>query len=136
MHKKYNVEQDTKGRNVLIIDEICFTGRQRIKWGNVEEYLKMYVDKNYQIKETGDVIYISKEFPDEYSSSNDTARLKGTLAKAKANAVLGVPQIIENAYNKRYKENLAHKHRNNAKKGWFRYTSLFGLPIYDDNKIS
>ena len=34
------------------------------------------------------------------------------------------------ATNKRFKENLAEKHKNNARMGWYRYTSRFALPIY------
>lgn len=36
--------------------------------------------------ETGDIIYISSDFPDEYANSQSRIALKGTLAKAKANA--------------------------------------------------
>lgn len=36
---------------------------------------------------------------DEYSGSEDTARLKGTLAKAKANAAQGVPELCVSCRN-------------------------------------
>lgn len=39
--------------------------------------------------------------------------------------------MIEIATNKRYKENLAAKHRIEAKYGWYRYDTQFALPIYD-----
>ena len=59
--------------------------------------------------------------------------LKGALAKAKANAAQGIPEIIKIAVNKRFQENLAKKHENNAKFGWYRYDSRFALPIFDEN---
>ena len=58
----------------------------------------------------------------------------GTLAKAKANAVQGLPQLIETASNKRYKENLNEKHRRDAKMGWYRFTSRFALPVYGEDE--
>ena len=56
----------------------------------------------FQIKDAHDVIHIAKDFPDEYSNSEDTMRLKGTLAKAKANASQGIPYLIQNATDKTY----------------------------------
>ena len=56
-----------------------------------------------------------------------------TLAKAKANAVQCIPEIIEIAVNKRFQNNFAKKHMNNAKYGWYRYDSRFALPVYDEN---
>ena len=69
----------------------------------------------------------------EYSGSKDTARLKGALAKAKANAVQGLPELIKIATKKRYKENLTGKHRKNAQFGWYRYNSRFTLPVYGES---
>lgn len=59
--------------------------------------------------------------------------MKGALAKAKANAAQGIPEIIEIAGNKRFQENLAKKHDRNARFGWYRYDSRFALPVYDDS---
>lgn len=84
----------------------------------------------YAIAESGDMVYIGNDFADEFSGSKDTARLKGTLAKAKANAAQGIPRLIENASGERYKENLAEKHAHDAKYGWYRYDSRFALPVY------
>jgi hypothetical protein len=37
------------------------------------------------------LVYIGTDLPDEYTNSNYTHRLKGTSAKAKANAVFALP---------------------------------------------
>lgn len=37
------------------------------------------------------LVYIGTDLPDEYTNSNYTYRLKGTSAKAKANAVFALP---------------------------------------------
>lgn len=58
------------------------------------------------------------------------------MIKVKANAAQGIPQLIETASGKRYKENFADKHGKDAKYGWYRYDSRFGLPVYaDDGEI-
>ena len=44
------------------------------------------------IEDTKDMIYIGSDFPDEYAHSEYTTSLKGTNAKAKANATQGLPE--------------------------------------------
>lgn len=56
-----------------------------------------------------------------------------TNAKAKANATQGIPEMIEIAVGKHYRENMENKHWRNAMYGWYRYDSRFALPVYDDN---
>lgn len=103
-----------------MINDIRFKGRQNIKWDEVEQYLKQYVGEFVEIAESKEIVYIGNELPNEYSSSEYTAKLKGTLAKAKANAAQGILEMIEIAENKRFRENLAKKHNKNAKFGWYR----------------
>ena len=59
--------------------------------------------------------------------------IKGTNAKAKANAATGIPELIEIAVGKHFRENNEDKHRRDGKNGWYRYDSKFALPVYDDN---
>ena len=70
-----------------MINDIIFKGKRQIDWDDVERYLRQYVGEFYEIADSGDIVFIGKEFADEYTGSNDTARLKGTLAKAKANSI-------------------------------------------------
>ena len=132
-HTNYSVLKDADGRDIVVINDIRFKGKRKIDWKDVEAYLRQYIGEFYEIADTKDIVYIGKEFPDEYSGSEDTARLMGTLAKAKANAAQGIPQLIETATNRRYKENLAEKHKEKARLGWYRYTSRFALPVYGDD---
>lgn len=53
---------------------------------DVESYLKKYIGKIYGIEDVRDMIYIGKDLLDEISGAEDASRLKGTLAKANANA--------------------------------------------------
>ena len=60
-----------------------------------------------------------KDFPDEYTGSAYTRGLRGTAAKAKANASQGIPEMIEIAVGKHFRENKGEKHQWNARYGWY-----------------
>lgn len=134
MERNVQIIKEPDGRNVVVIYDIIFKNRRDISWDDVEVYLKRYLGEIYEIIESSDRVYIGKDFIDEFTGSNYTAKLKGTAAKAKANAAQGIPEMIEIALNKRYKENLARKHGVNAKYGWYRYDTRFALPVVDENE--
>lgn len=54
----------------------------------------------YTIASTGDVVYVGSDLPCEYSGSLYTKKLNGTVAKAKANATQGIPELLEIAVGK------------------------------------
>lgn len=129
------IEKDLKGNLVVQIDEIIFRNKQNIDWKEVEKYARKYINEVYCIATDEEYINIGTDFPDEFAHSNDTERLKGGNAKAKANSIQGIKEILEIANNKRYRKNFTQKHNRNAKKGWYRYSSRIALPIYKDDKI-
>lgn len=104
----------------------------RDDWTAVEEYLKEYIGDFYEIEETSEKIHISADFPDEYASSESRIALKGTVAKAKANAAQAIPELIQIATNPKHEINRKEKHKTDAMFGWYRYDIRFALPIYDD----
>lgn len=53
------------------------------------------------------------------------------LRWAKANAEKGLPEMIEIAVGKHFRENHEDKHKRDAKNGWYRYDSRFALPVYN-----
>ena len=110
-----------------------FKGKRSVEWSDVEKYLRQYVGDIYRIAETEDIIYIGTDLPDEYSGSNYTKHIKGTIAKAKANAVQAIPEMIEIATSKTFEDNKKNKHSRHAKNGWYRYDTRFALPVYDEN---
>ena len=133
MGTKVKIIRDTNGNNVVLIDDIRFKGRQNIEWKEVETYLKGYVGSCYEIIETSDKVYLGPDFPKEFKGSDDTMRLKGANAKAKANATQELPLLLEYATNRCWNENLKVKHSVDAQYGWYRYTSRFSLPVYGDD---
>lgn len=135
MSNKITIVTDKKGHKIVQINEIIFKGKQNIDWKSVEKYAKKYVNELFAIAINDERIYIDKSFPNEFSHSVDTERLRGGNAKAKANAIQGIPELIEISDNPRQIENYEKKHEISAKYGWQRYTSRFSLPILENEII-
>ena len=133
MQRKVNVVEDLNGNKIVFIHDVRFKGKRSIEWAEIEKYLKQFVGESNVIEDTKDMVYIGTEFPDEYAHSEYTTSLKGANAKAKANAAQGVPELIEIATGKEYRENTKAKHNRDAKFGWYRYISRFALPVYKES---
>lgn len=130
MERNIDVIKDADGNSIVMINDIRFKGKRSVNWDDVRLYLRNYVGEVYQVMDTKDSIYIGLDLPNEYTGSNYTYSLKGTVAKAKANASQGIPELIEIAVGKHFRENNEEKHNRNAKYGWYRYDSRFALPVY------
>ncbi|MBE5833571.1 MAG: hypothetical protein E7309_02880 [Butyrivibrio sp.] len=120
------------GLRVVRINDVRFKGKNKEDWKKVENYLKEYVGEYYEIEESSEKVYISSDFPDEYANSESRLALKGAVAKAKANASQGIPELIRIATNEIYSENTKTKHNEDAKQGWYRYDVRFELPVFND----
>ena len=131
--RNVSVIQDVDGNNIVVINDIRFKGKRSVNWKEVREYLKEYVGDFYTIAETGDVIYIGSDLPKEYTGSKYTNSMRGTNAKAKANAAAGIPELIEIAVGKHFRTNKEDKHKRDGRNGWYRYDSRFALPVYGDD---
>lgn len=131
--RNVSIIYDAEGNKIVLINDIIFKGKRSVEWADVEKYLRQYVGEFYQIADTKDIIYIGTDLPDEYAGSNYTKHIKGTVAKAKANAAQAIPEMIEIATSKAYEENKKNKHSRHAKNGWYRYDTRFALPIYQEN---
>jgi len=133
MERNISVIKDVNGNQIVIVNDIRFKGKRNIDWDEVQQYLKQYIGEFMEIAASKEIIYIGSDLPDEYSGSKYTAKLKGALAKAKANAAQGIPEMNEIVGNRRFKENLERKHDRDAKYGWYRYDSRFAIPVFDEN---
>lgn len=131
LDRNVTIITDLDGNKIVLINDILF--RRNVDWNDVKSYLESFVGKFYEIADTKDIIYIGKDLPDEYTGSKYTYSLKGANAKAKANASQGIPEMLEIAYGKHFKENSGTKHLRDAANGWYRYDSRFALPVYDEN---
>ena len=125
MQRKIDVIDDFNGRKIVFIHDIIFKKKQYVEWKDVKEYLKKYVGEVYKVLSAEEEIYIGADFPNEYTGSAYTYSLKSANVKAKANAVQGIPEMIEIATGGNYKANEEEKHSRNAKLGWYRYDPYF-----------
>lgn len=130
--RNVSVIQDTDGSKIVIINDTIFKGKT-IDWNEVEKYLKQYVGDFYSIASDNELVFIGTELPGEYAKSTYTKTLKGANAKAKANAVQVLPEMIEIATNGVFEANRKAKHGRDAKNGWYRYDTKFGVPVYNDD---
>lgn len=132
MEGNINVITDPDGRKIVLINDIRFKGKRKEEWEEIEEYLKEYIGKYYEIAETSEKIFIGNDFPDEFTHGKDKTVLKGPNAKAKANASQAVGELIQIASNKSCAPDYHSKHKNKAKYGWYRYDTRLALPVYND----
>lgn len=130
-----DIIKDADGKSLVIVNDIRFKGRRGINWKEVERYLKEYVGNCYEILETSEMVYIGRDFPGEFCYSYDTSVLKGTNAKAKANAAQVIGELIKTANHKNVSKEYNGKHGNRAKWKWYRYDARFALPVYGQKDI-
>lgn len=116
------------------VEKIVFKGKQSIDWDAVKTYMKVFQGNTYIVAEYQDSVGVNNTTLEEYTGSRYTWRLKGTLAKAKANVVQILPELLHNATNRRWIENKSSKHSNNASKGWYRYDTFFAIPVQAENE--
>ncbi|MCM1308081.1 MAG: hypothetical protein NC223_05730 [Butyrivibrio sp.] len=126
------IVSDKNGNKIVVLPDIIFNNKQNIDWNDVEKYLERYVGELVKIVETGDIVYLGKDFPNEYAGSKYTRKMKGSRAKAKANAAQGIREMVRIASDKRFRENRKEKHSDDAANGWYYYTTRFAVPIYDN----
>lgn len=119
------------GQKIVFIRNIYFKGKRSIDWNQVEIYLRQYVGSIYRVAETEEDIIIGTDLPGEYTGSIYTKKLKGAAAKAKANAIQVLPEMLKIATNREFEKNRKEKHNRDAKNGWYRYETGFAVPIYN-----
>ena len=128
--KTIDVVSDETLGNIIKINNIIFRGRQNIDWKMVEIYLQKYIGMVVELSD--EIIYIDKKFVEEYTGSLYTRKLRGSMAKAKANAAQGIVEMLKFAILKKTMENKKESHKKNAKKGWKYYKTRFAIPIYNE----
>ena len=133
--RNISIIQDEKGKSIVLINDIRYRSRRSIDWDEIETYLKQYVGECFEILETSDKVYVGTDFPDEFAHSNDTKNVKGLNEKAKANASVAIDNLIEIATDKTSFPDYDKKHGDKAKYGWYRYTTRFGIPVYDEDGV-
>ncbi|MDR1017720.1 MAG: hypothetical protein LBM02_03355 [Lachnospiraceae bacterium] len=131
---KIFVALDKNGNKVVVINEIIFHGKRKQPWKEIEKYLKKYIGQIIEVSESNELIEIGKDFPDEFTHSRDTYSLRGGYARAKANIINSINELIMISRKTKENDNFKDKHRNEVKK-WYRYLSRFAFPVENENNI-
>lgn len=58
MNRKVDIIVGPDGERIVLINYIQFKGKKKEDWKEVEEYLKRYVGKSYEITDTSEKKYI------------------------------------------------------------------------------
>ena len=104
-NRNVNIITDADGKKLVLINDIRFKGKRQIDWDDVKQYLEGYVGDYYEIEENAERIYIGNELPEEYTESESRKSLMGANAKAKANAAIAIPELIQISSNPAFEEN-------------------------------
>lgn len=102
-----------------------------------EAYLKTLVDADHPfstILADAQPVYVGKDLPGEYKSSQYTKTMKPALRKIKMQAATNLDEMLLLAENGEWRENVKPKHSKDAQNGWYRYDTQFAVPILNAKK--
>ena len=102
-----------------------------------EKYLKALVDTKHPfatILADAQPVYIGKDLPGEYRSSEYTKGMEAKLRPVKMQAATNLDEMLLLAENGEWRENVKDKHKTDAKNGWYRYDARFAVPILNEKK--
>ena len=102
-----------------------------------EAYLKTLVDADHPfstILADAQPVYVGKDLPGEYKSSEYTKTTKPALRKIKMQAATNLDEMLLLTENGEWRENVKPKHSKDAQNGWYRYVTQFAVPILNAKK--
>lgn len=102
-----------------------------------EKYLKALVDTEHPfatILADAQPVYIGKDLPGEYRSSEYTKGMEAKLRPVKMQAATNLDEMLLLAENGEWRENVKDKHKTDAQNGWYRYDARFAVPILNEKK--
>lgn len=102
-----------------------------------EAYLKTLVNTEHPfatILVDAQPVYIGKDLPGEYKGSEYTHGLNSSTRQVKMQAATNLDEMLLLAENGEWRDNVKEKHKQDAKNGWYRYSTRFALPVLDIKK--
>ena len=132
---KFSIKKDTKGNNVVVIDESVINANTPNIRKAIADEIKTHIGEYYRIAESGYKIYLGKDLPGEYTRSKSAASLEKKLYIDKGKATANIDELIEIATNRSWVANRKEKHNKDAKYGWYKYDTRFAIPVIKDGKI-
>ncbi len=102
-----------------------------------EAYLKTLVDADHPfstILADAQPVYVGKDLPGEYRSSEYSKNLRKSIREVKMQAATNLDEMLLLAENGEWRENVKSKHAEDAKNGWYLYDTQFAVPILNAKK--
>ena len=121
------------GRVMSVID----TENDTRDYKTAENYLKTLVDIENPfstILRDAQPVYLGKDLPGEYKSSEYTKSMRRVLRTVKMQAATNLDEMLLLAENGEWRENVKDKHKVDAQNGWYRYDTEFAVPVLNAKK--
>ena len=121
------------GRLMTVID----TQNDTRDFKAAEAYLKTLVNTDHPfstILMDAQPVYVGKDLPGEYRSSEYTKSMLPKLRDVKMQAATNLDEMLLLAENGEWRENVKPKHAKDAQNGWYRYDAEFAVPILNAKK--
>lgn len=129
---RYSI-REIGGKVIPVLD----TQKDTRHYSVAEAYLKTLVDTEHPfatILMDAQPVYIGKDLPGEYRSSEYTKSMEAKLRLVKMQAATNLDEMLLLAENGEWRENIKEKHKVDAKNGWYRYSTQFAVPVLDMKK--
>ena len=121
------------GRLMTVID----TQNDTRDFKAAEAYLKTLVNTDHPfstILMDAQPVYVGKDLPGEYRSSEYTKSMLSKLRDVKMQAATNLDEMLLLAENGEWRKNVKPKHAKDAQNGWYRYDAEFAVPILNAKK--
>ena len=129
---KFLITKDGNGDNVVVINQNIYDGKLDTEKPHeyIADFIAAEIGNSYKIIEDGEVVYIGKDLPAEFTQSKYTQSLKAKrkdLLNAKNQSAQNLKDIVEIATDPKYEKNAKPKHNIDAKYGFYKYTTRFAV---------
>ena len=125
--------QTIGGETMPVID----TQNDTRNYATAEAYLKTLVNAEHPfstILVDAQPVYVGKDLPGEYKSSEYTKTMKPALRTIKMQAATNLDEMLLLAENGEWRKNVKPKHSKAAQNGWYRYETQFAVPVLNAKK--
>ena len=129
---RYSI-REIAGKVMPVLD----TQKDTRNYSVAEAYLKTLVDTEHPfstILMDAQPVYIGRDLPGEYRSSEYTKGMEAKLRSVKMQAATNLDEMLLLAENGEWRKNIKKKHKVDAKNGWYRYSTQFAVPVLDMKK--
>ena len=127
--------QEGKFDRLKILNNIFDDRKEKSISKTIKDSVKEHIGKYTYIRESGQRIYLGKDFPNEFVFSKYSQNISKETKLAKGRMVSGLLELIENATNREYTNEKKPKHIKDAKFGFYKYEIKFSFEQNQKERI-